>query len=287
MTQQNKPGGQTAPETEKIPNNLPLEMVPLYDWWKANGKSLVTTVGVCVIAAAAVWGGREYWRGHTQAINQALLQAQTPEELEQAIAQNSHFKAANALRLRLAKAYFDAGRYDEAKASYEACLAKGAPDGFAEIAELGRAATLEASKKFDGAIQAYQQFTAAHATHFLAFEAKLGVARCTAMAGKTADALKLVETLKAEATGKPQQEALARQTETLIKRYEPRAERSLFDQADAVAKALAPASTNAVSLPAAVKPAATAVSKPVTVKVGAPAETSPKKAPAPKKPAKK
>lgn len=272
MTQQNKTGGQTAPETDKIPANLPLEFIPLYDWWKKDGKRFLVTLAVCAMVVAVVWGGRSYWAAHQQAANQAILQAQTPEELEQVIAQNHYFKIGNAARLRLAKAYFDAGRYDDAMAAYDACIAKGAPDGFAEITELGRASTFEAMKKFDEAIKTYQAFHAAHPKHFLAFQAKLGIARCLAMQGKKDEALKNLETLKAESTGNPQKEAQANQTELLIKRYEPRAERSLFDQAEAAAK-LVGSVTNRVSTPKGVVFPAPAAKK------SAPAH----KVPAPKK----
>ena len=67
------------------------------------------------------------------AASDALVSAYTTEEIEDAVAKFAGSATEGALKLRLAKSYFDAGRYEEALAQYEA-LVGNAPDGFADVA---------------------------------------------------------------------------------------------------------------------------------------------------------
>ena len=75
-----------------------------------------------------------------------------------------------------------------------------------------------------------------------------------ALQGKRDEAKKLLENLKAEKTDVPAWEMAIASLEGVVTRYEPRAERSLFDAADAAAKAaqdVTPAAAPAAAAPVA------------------------------------
>ena len=236
----------SAPETSKptlqpIPENLPEEMLPLYDWWKANGRQFLITLTVAVVLIGGGIALKQVRAAKITGANQELLKASSLEELETAVAKYGSTKAGNAARLRLAKAYYDASKYEEALGAYDTCLSKGAPQGFAEIAELGRAHALEGVGRLDEAQAAYQAFGKKHTDHFLQPHATLGSARILTMQGKKEDAKKLLENLKAQKTGSPAWEMAIANLEGIVSRYEPRAARSLFETANEAAKAAAPA----------------------------------------------
>jgi len=244
----------SKPGLAPIPENLPEELLPLYDWWKANGKQFLVTA----VAAAVLLGGAFVFKhmraGKIASANQELLKANSLDELEAAVAKYGSTKAGNATRIRLAKAYYDASKYEEALQAYELCLRKGAPAGFTEIAELGRAHALEGLNRLDEALLAFQTFDKSHADHFLRPHAAMGVARVMALQGKRDEAKKLLENLKAEKTDVPAWEMAIASLEGVVTRYEPRAERSLFDAADAAAKAaqdVTPAAAPAAAAPVA------------------------------------
>ena len=235
----------STPLPQAIPKNLPIELLPVYDWWKGNGSQFVITLAVVLVVGGGAFGFKQYRTSRISNANKELLKANSLEELESTVAQYGSMKAGNAARLRLAKAYYDASKYEEALDAYDTCIRKGVPKGFAEIAQLGRAHALEGLNRLDEALAAYQAFDKASAGHFLQPQAQMGIARIYTMQGKKDDAKKLLETLKAQKTGSPAWEMAVANLEGVIDRYEPRAARSLFDAADAAAK----------SAPAAAKPA--------------------------------
>ena len=100
-----------------------------------------------------------------------------------------------ALKIRLAKSYFDAGRYEESLAQYDE-LAKNPPDGFADIPAVGKAHCLEALGRFDEAAAAFDAFAEANPKSCLLLTAQLGAARSFAQAGDTKKALARLDALK-------------------------------------------------------------------------------------------
>lgn len=248
MTQETNTAVQTsAPAGEALPKNLPLELLPVYDWWKAKGSQLAITLMTTAILLASAWAAVQYRQQKIAKANAELLQANSLEELETVVAKYGSTKAGNAIRLRLAKAYFDAANYEEALNAYTVCISKGAPLGFAEIAALGRANALEALNRLPEALAAYEMFDQDAAGHFLQPQAKMGIARIYTLQGKKDEAKKLLENLKAQKTGNATWEMAIANLEGVIDRYEPRAARSLFEAADAAAKAIA--APNAAAAP--------------------------------------
>lgn len=231
----------STPTHQAIPKNLPIELLPLFDWWKANGSQFVITLVTVVVVAGGAFAFKQVRDNKISGANKELLKANSLEDIESAVAQYGSTKAGNAARLRLAKAYYDASKYEEALKAYEVCLSKGAPKGFAEIAELGRAHALEGLNRLDDALAAYLAFDKASSDHYLQPQAQMGIARVYTMQGKKDEAKKLLETLKAKKTGTPAWEMAIASLEGVVDRYEPRAARSLFDAADAASKTAAPA----------------------------------------------
>jgi len=194
------------------------ELLPLIEWWEKDGKQLV----ICVAVALAAFGGWKYWQYHRASVkaaaSDALVSAFTTEELESAVSKHSGERAGGALRLRLAKSYFDGGRYDEALAQYEA-IAANPPEGFADIPAVGRAQCLEALGKFEEALKAFDAFGEANPKNYLTLTAQLGAARCLCQKGDTKAALARINALKA--ANKSDKLSLARveATEAAIKRF--------------------------------------------------------------------
>lgn len=198
------------------------EFLPVVEWWEKDGKQIT----ICLAVAAIAVGGWYWWKGYQQSVrvaaSDAVVSSYTTEELEDSVARFSGSDAAGALKLRLAKSYFDAGRYEEALAQYEA-LAGNAPDGFADVPAVGKAQCLEALGKFEDATKQFDAFAEANGKSFLKLTAQLGAARSIAQGGDKKKALARLEALKA--ANKGDQLALARieSTELSVKRYEKKA----------------------------------------------------------------
>jgi len=232
MTQDKNP--KTVVPTNKVvqlPVNLPLEFIPLYDWWKKSGSQFLIQTGIVLILVVSVLGGKQYYDSTIASANKELLKASTTEELETLVQNYGKWKVGNTARLRLAKSLYDSGKYDEALETYDACINKGAPVGFAEVAVMGRAICLEAKgdEFLDKAMTAYTDFIDKNPTHFLVTQAKMGQARILTLQGKKDEAAKKLETLKAEKNSDPMAEMAITQLQGVIARYEPRKAFSMTD----------------------------------------------------------
>ncbi len=180
--------------------NIPEELIPLLDWWDQNGKQAIILVAVAVIAVAGFYGTKAWRANRRAAAAHALMESYTATELEDGVAKYEGTAAGPALKLRLAKKYYDEERYQEALDLYTQLTGQ-APDGLADVPVVGAAQCLEALGKTEEAFQAYEAFVAENATSFLAFAAKLGAARTLALKGDKAGALARLETLKGEVKG--------------------------------------------------------------------------------------
>lgn len=199
------------------------ELLPLVEWWEKDGKSTV----IWLLVAAVAVGGWYGWKNHKAAVkaaaSDALVNAYTTEEIEDAAAKFAGSATEGALKLRLAKSYFDAGRYEEALAQYEALIGN-APDGFADIPVVGRTQCLEALGKFDEAAKAFDAFAEASPKNYLTLTAQLGAARSFAQAGDKKKALARIEALKSANADDELSKARIEATETAIKRFEKKVE---------------------------------------------------------------
>ena len=199
------------------------EFLPLVEWWEKDGKQIVLTLAVFLAAL----GGWKYWQHHQAevkaAASDALISAFTTEELEDAVTKYGDKAAGGALKIRLAKSYFDSGRYGEALAQYES-LEGHAPDGFADVPVVGKAQCLEALGKFAEAQQAFDAFAESNPKSPFALTAQLGAARCLCQAGDKAKALARLDAIKAANKGDELSKMRVEATESLVKRYTKKAE---------------------------------------------------------------
>ncbi len=189
------------------------------------------------ILVAGYYGVKKYVASRRAAASEAVASAYTTDELEEAVSQYGSSKAGGVLKLRLAKSYFDAGSFESALGIYTEFEGK-APDGYDGVPEVGKAQCLEGLGKFAEAQKAFDAFAAASTNSFLALTAKLGSARCIAQAGDRAKAVEALEALKKTLGDDEMAKSRVDTTIDLVKRYEKRAERSLFDAADAAQKQL-------------------------------------------------
>ena len=195
------------------------ELLPLVEWWEKDGKSTV----VWLLVAAIAVGGWYGWKNHKAAVkaaaSDALVSAYTTEEIEDAVTKFAGSATEGALKLRLAKNYYDAGRYEEALAQYEALIGN-APDGFADIPVVGKAQCLEALGRFDEAQREFDAFAEANPKSYLALTAQLGAARSIAQAGDKTKALARIDALKAANADDELAKARIEATELAIRRKE-------------------------------------------------------------------
>lgn len=193
------------------------ELIPLIEWWEKDGKS---TVIMLLVAAVAV-GGWYGWKAHRASVRaaaaDAVANAYTTAELEEAATRFAGQPVAGVLKIRLAKSYYDAGKYQEALDCYEA-LAKDAPDGFADIPAVGRAQCLEALKKFAEAAKAFDDFAKANPDSYLALTARLGAARSVAQGGDGKAALERLAAIKKDIGDDELAKTRVEATEMAVKR---------------------------------------------------------------------
>ena len=280
-------------EKKNTEENLPAfikavpELLPVWDWWVKEGKSTLLMLVVAAVVVLGFYGGRSFLRARNAAANQALVSAFTVEELETAVSSYGGTKAGPALRMRLAKAYYDAERYQDALDVYDKLVAKASSNpAFGDIAVVGRAHALEGLSKYKEAQTAFAEFAASSTNSYMILDAKLGAARCKALLGDKEGAAKDFDALKAAAKDDMEKERVERMADA-VKRYDPsRSSRSLMDAANAAAKAIdgeKKSAETAKPAPApAAKPAAPAPAPAPAAKPAAPAPApAVKPAPAP------
>ena len=259
------------------------ELLPVWDWWQKEGKSTLMMLVLAAVVAVGIIGYRNYSRNRLAAANQQLVNAYNVEELETAVSNFGSTKVGPELRMRLAKAYFDAERYQDALNVYDVLVAKASKnEAFADVAVLGRGHALEGLGKYKEAQDVFAGFAKANTNSFLLLDAKLGAARCQALLGDKDGAVKALDALKAAEKDEIAKDRIERMTDA-VKRHDPkRAARSLLDAANAAAKNLAADKKPATPAPAAkpVTPAPAPAAKPATP-APAPAAKPATPAPAP------
>jgi len=275
------------------------ELIPVWDWWVKEGRSTVMMLAVAGLAVAAFYGIRGWLRGREASANAALVKMSAPsgmggtvEAQEEAVNSYGSTKVGDKMRVILAKGYYDDERFEDALKVYDEIIKSGNKDrDIADMAIVGRAFALEGvasreegkdaqTAKYKETAEAFAAYAGdeANADSYLLLDAKLGAARCKALAGDKDGAAKDFEALEKDAKDEAAKARIKRVADA-VKRYKPRERASLFDAANAAAaQVAAPA---APAKPDAKVPAAPA--KPETKAPAAPAAP----APAPAKPATK
>lgn len=239
------------------------ELIPLWDWWVKEGRSTVTMLAVAGLAVAAFYGIRGWLRGREASANAALVKMSAPsgmggtgmiETQEEAVNSYGSTKVGDKMRIVLAKGYYDEERFEDALKVYDEIIKGGNKDrDIADIAIVGRAFALEGiasseeirdkqSAKYKEAAEAFAAYVGdnANADSYLLLDAKLGAARCKALAGDKDGAAKDFEALEKDAKDEASKARIKRVADA-VKSYKPRARTSLFDAANAAAQTSAPA----------------------------------------------
>jgi tetratricopeptide (TPR) repeat protein len=175
--------------------NIPEELMPLVEWWEKDGKKTLACLLAAAVAVGAFYGIKGYKASQAEKASQALLQSYSTEDLEAAVKLYGKTATGSALKLRLAKSYFDNDRYDEALAMYDS-LMTAAPAGFEDVPAVGRAQCLEALGKNNEALKEYKSFLEAKPKSFLAIGVKISIARVEALLGNRDKAISLLEEIK-------------------------------------------------------------------------------------------
>lgn len=174
---------------------IPEELLPVIEWWEKDGKQTLVWLAIAAAAVGGFYGYRNWRAARETAAADAVMTAYTAEDLEDAAARYGSLKAGSALKQRLAKKYFDDGRYQEALDLYTALDAAPA-EGFADVPAVGVAHCLEALGRYDEAAERFNAFVEARPESCFALTAKLGYARCLCQNGRKDDAVKALEALK-------------------------------------------------------------------------------------------
>ncbi len=191
---------------------------PLAEDFVKEIRATIPWLLAAALVVAGYYGVKNYMAARRAAASEALVNAYTAEELEEAVSKFGGSDAGGALKLRLAKKYFDAGRYQEALDQYAALSGDKAPDGFADVPEVGKAQCQEALGNYADALAAYEAFAEANPNSYLALTAKLGAARAIALSGDKEKALQRLADIKESVKGDALSEARVDATEDCIKR---------------------------------------------------------------------
>ena len=195
---------------------------PLADDFVKEVKATIPWLLAAALVVAGYYGVKNYRAARKAAASESFVSAYTAEELEEAVSKFGGTDAGGALKLRLAKKYFDGARYQEALDLYAAVSGDKAPDGFADIPEVGKAQCLEALGNYTDALAAYEAFAEASPDSYLALSARLGSARVLAQMGEKDKSLARLAEIRASVKGDSISEARVDATEDCVKRYEAR-----------------------------------------------------------------
>ncbi len=270
-------------QTNIPPANLPEELLPVYDWYKAKGKDHILAAAMALVIVIVVLAIFKYRDGQNAEASYALMGAEGVESFEGLNAKYARTAVGPIISLRLAKAYYDAGRYAEAAETYARFAQKNRKHILAPQGRLGQASSLEAEAAADSgagdadgamaklsqARDIYGELSGDAASPVYA-EAVMGHARCLAAMGDKTAAGDLVDRLVIEKKDTHWEEA-AESLRGVIDRFEGFKSSSVFDKlatvdapaADAAeagdAEEAVPAADAAPGAPAAVPDSAEAV----------------------------
>ena len=195
------------------------ELLPLIEWWEKDGKQTVTWLVIAGAIVGGIYGFKAWRQNQREKASDALLTSVTVEDLETAQTSFGNAKVGPAIRLRLAKAYFDDEKYDEALGLYEQLIGQ-APDGFEDVPEVGVAQCLEAKGDFAAAAAKYDAFSEAKPKSYLVSAAQMGAARAYAQAGDKEKALARLAAMKTAYADDEAVLAQVKSCEELVQRWE-------------------------------------------------------------------
>lgn len=286
---------------------LPPEFDPIIMWWEKDGKKFALYVLVLLVAVGAYRFLRYRQAQRIVAATEAAVGLENPmeasgefggrlEAFEKAAVDFKGTPSEGVIRLRLAKGYYDAGRFEEARALY-AELKSNPPEGFAGNVALGEAQALEgvgndaqklmmsqrkkgesasaaesetkARTAFEAALKAFDGFAQANTNFFLTLSARLGAARVLGQLDRKDEAVKRLEALKEELKGDGMATSRIEMTLDAVRRFVKREQTTPIDEINGLNRQLTAGAPKPAPAPAAKKPApapAPAAKKPAPAK---------------------
>ncbi len=228
------------------PANLPEELLPVYDWYKTKGKDHILAAAIALVIVIVVLAIIKYRDNQNAEASYALMGADGIESFEGLNSQYARTAVGPVITLRLAKAYYDAGRYAEAAETYGAFAHKNRKHVLAPQGLLGQATALEADASVDSGA-GDTDGAAAKLTHARTIyadlaldtaspvyaEAMMGQARCLAAMGDKTAAGDLLDRLVIEKKD-TRWEEMAENLRGVINRFEGFKSTSVFDKLSAV-----------------------------------------------------
>ena len=224
-----------TPADGGMAEKLPEELLPVYDWYRTQGRQLVMAAAVLLLVAVGVMAYLRYRANQAGLASAALMTTESVEGMENLERQYGGTRVGPLIRLRLAEAYYNAGNYAGARGQYETFLKRSGRHPMAGTARVGLAATREAEQAFAEAARDYASFADANPKHYLYPVAVMGQARCLAAQNDKAAARDVLDRLIVARAGTPW-EGMARDLQGVIDRFEGFKGRSIFDQMNAAAK---------------------------------------------------
>ena len=139
------------------------QVAELKHFWKLYG-NLITWVLIAVFGAVAAWNGYQYWQGKQASQASAMydeveraVQAGDVARIDRSLADTKdRFGGtvyAEQAALLAAKAYYDKGNLDAARAALGWVVSKGSDEGYQSIAKLRLAGILLEAKSYDEALK--------------------------------------------------------------------------------------------------------------------------------------
>lgn len=191
-------------------------------FWQRHGRKILWgVVVVLAVGVIAVQMQRQAAEREEEAAVR-LAQATDPLTLGQLASEYKGKEIGAQACLRLANLQSQAGHLPETAAAYQEFLTVYPQHPLADAAQLGQAASLEASGKLEEAKIRYLQITT-RPSSYTVVAAKLGAARCAEALGQTKDAVQLYEELVPAVAGTQwavpvaiRLDVLARSQETVV-----------------------------------------------------------------------
>ncbi len=158
-----------------------------------HGKTITTILTIILISIIGYKLYNGYRAKKSAEMSDALMSAKTVQDLETIVKKYKTLPSAAAVKLELAKSYYDEANYDMALKTYNELKEKNAGQLPGIAAELGIAYCLEARGQTKDALKQFETFIKNNADSFLLPEAIMGKARCMDILAQTDEARQTLE----------------------------------------------------------------------------------------------
>ena len=182
-----------TPDVE-TPHAGPIDDVQKFaNFWKTQGLRIAVYIAVLLIVVI----GFAWFKGHKRAgvvrASEMLGAAQSAQDLQAILSQYPDSPSAKVAMLMLGKAYYDAGSFQLAEATYSDFLQRFPNHPMGSVATLGRIHVQDGAGQTEQAIAGYKAFIKGNSDHYLVGDAVLGLARCITLQGRTGEARVIYE----------------------------------------------------------------------------------------------